>query len=109
MAMLPLVSRHGTGQAGTMSERNAQVYVQEEGTGREAPEAVRDKKEMIRRATPVAWAALLIVWVVWGSTYLAIRIGDETIPPLVLASVRFFIAGLIMFPPALRQARSQAR
>jgi drug/metabolite transporter (DMT)-like permease len=53
-----------------------------------------------------AWGALLIVWVVWGSTYLAIKVGDETIPPLVLASVRFFIAGLIMFPVALRKARS---
>jgi drug/metabolite transporter (DMT)-like permease len=54
-----------------------------------------------------AWGALLIVWLVWGSTYLAIRVSDETIPPLVMASVRFFIAGLIMFPVALRQARSQ--
>src|SRR5438876_11014583 len=77
-------------------------------TGREAQKVVPAKKENVRRATPVAWAALLIVWVVWGSTYLAMRVGDETIPPLVLASVRFFIAGLIMFPPALRQARSQA-
>jgi drug/metabolite transporter (DMT)-like permease len=77
-------------------------------TGREAHRLVPDKKETVRRVTLAAWAALMIVWVVWGSTYLAIRIGDETIPPLVLASVRFFIAGLIMFPPALRQARSQA-
>jgi drug/metabolite transporter (DMT)-like permease len=30
----------------------------------------------------VAWVSLLIVWLVWGSTYLAIRVGVETIPPL---------------------------
>jgi drug/metabolite transporter (DMT)-like permease len=90
-----------------MSNPNA-TTAHPEGTGREAHRLVPDKKGTVRRAALVAWAALLIVWIVWGSTYLAIRIGDETIPPLVLASVRFFIAGLIMFPPALRQARSQA-
>lgn len=35
---------------------------------------------------PGAWAALLAVWVVWGSTYIAIRVGDQSIPPLVMAS-----------------------
>jgi drug/metabolite transporter (DMT)-like permease len=93
-----------------MSNPNA-TTVHPEGTGREAHQVVPAKKEetgVARRATLVAWAALLTVWVVWGSTYLAMRIGDETIPPLVLASVRFFIAGLIMFPAAMRKARSQA-
>lgn len=33
-----------------------------------------------------AWAALLVVWVIWGSTYIAIRIGDQSIPPLAMAS-----------------------
>lgn len=61
----------------------------------------------MRRGSAFAWGALLIVWLVWGSTYLGMRVGDETIPPLVLASVRFVIAGLIMFPVALHQARSQ--
>jgi drug/metabolite transporter (DMT)-like permease len=92
-----------------MSERNAPAACAE-GAGREAPQAVQDKKgapAVARRASLSAWAALLIVWLVWGSTYLAIKIGDETIPPLVLASVRFFVAGLIMFPVALRQARSK--
>jgi hypothetical protein len=62
---------------------------------RQAPPAVRaqDKTELARRASLVAWGSLLIVWVVWGSTYLSIRIGDETIPPLVLAAVRYLVAG----------------
>jgi drug/metabolite transporter (DMT)-like permease len=83
-------------------------------TGREARRIVRgeEKAEPSRRPGPaglVAWVSLLIVWVVWGSTYLAIRVGDETIPPLVLASARYLTAGVIMFPVALRQAGSAAR
>ena len=50
----------------------------------------------------VAWISLLIVWVVWGSTYLAIRVGVETMPPLLMAAARQLVAGLIMFPIAMR-------
>src|ERR1700744_2779705 len=48
------------------------------------------------------WAALLVVYVFWGGTYLGIRVGVETIPPLLLAGARYLIAGLILFPIALR-------
>jgi drug/metabolite transporter (DMT)-like permease len=41
------------------------------------------------------WAALLTVYVVWGSTYLAIRIMVETMPALLSAGLRFAIAGAI--------------
>jgi drug/metabolite transporter (DMT)-like permease len=77
----------------------------------EAPPPVRAKgtTEPVRRVSLRAWVALGIVWVVWGSTYLAIRVGDETIPPLVLAAVRYVVAGVIMFPVAMRQAASAAR
>jgi len=47
-----------------------------------------------------AWAALLVVWVVWGSTYLAIRIADRTIPPFPMAGVRYLTAGLLLYPVA---------
>jgi drug/metabolite transporter (DMT)-like permease len=40
-------------------------------------------------------AALLTVYVVWGSTYLAIRVMVETMPPLLAAGVRFTLAGAI--------------
>ena len=40
-------------------------------------------------------AALATVYVVWGSTYLAIRVMVETMPPLLSAGVRFAIAGAI--------------
>jgi drug/metabolite transporter (DMT)-like permease len=43
----------------------------------------------------VAFAA---VYLVWGSTYLAIRIGIESFPPLILAGLRHLTAGLILYP-----------
>jgi len=60
----------------------------------------------VRRGTLVAWVCLLIVYVVWGSTYLAIRVGVETMPPLLMAAARNLVAGLIMFPLALRGRRT---
>lgn len=41
------------------------------------------------------WTALWIVYIVWGSTYLAIRVTVETMPPLLSAGVRFMVAGAI--------------
>jgi drug/metabolite transporter (DMT)-like permease len=40
---------------------------------------------------------LLIVYVVWGSTYLAQKVGLDGIPPLTLNAIRFLTAGLILF------------
>ena len=42
------------------------------------------------------WTALWIVYLVWGSTYLAIRIMVETMPPLLGAGARFTVAGAVM-------------
>jgi drug/metabolite transporter (DMT)-like permease len=42
------------------------------------------------------WLALLALYIVWGSTYLAIKFAVETIPPFLHAGVRFFISGLIL-------------
>jgi len=41
--------------------------------------------------------AFAAVYVLWGSTYLAIRIGVETIPPFVLAGLRHLTAGILLF------------
>jgi drug/metabolite transporter (DMT)-like permease len=51
---------------------------------------------------PGPGVALIIVWVFWGSTYIAIRVGVETIPPLLMAGIRYLIAGLLLFPFAVR-------
>src|SRR6185437_2182648 len=42
-------------------------------------------------------AALFTVYVVWGSTYLAIAVADRSLPPLLMLSVRFLIAGAVLF------------
>ena len=96
-----------------MSKRNAPVAQApegREGAGSQAARIVRDEEKdfgagAARRARLVAWACLLIVWVVWGSTYLAIRVGVETMPPLLMAAARNLVAGLIMFPLAVLPAR----
>ena len=47
-------------------------------------------------ATPARWlvlSAFAIVYLVWGSTYLAIRFAVETLPPFAMAAARFVVAG----------------
>jgi len=43
------------------------------------------------------WLALLAIYIIWGSTYLAIRFAVETIPPFLMASTRMLVAGLILY------------
>jgi drug/metabolite transporter (DMT)-like permease len=42
------------------------------------------------------WAGLLVLYLVWGSTYLGIRIAVESIPPFTMAATRFFLAGVVL-------------
>jgi drug/metabolite transporter (DMT)-like permease len=49
---------------------------------------------------PRAWKVLLafaVIYFVWGSTFLAIRVGVREVPPFLLAAVRFLIAGLVLY------------
>src|SRR5579859_5130426 len=49
---------------------------------------------------PPAWKTLLafaIIYLVWGSTFLAIRVGVREVPPFLLASMRFLAAGLVLY------------
>ncbi|HEV2084361.1 MAG TPA: EamA family transporter [Gemmatimonadales bacterium] len=41
--------------------------------------------------------AFAIIYFVWGSTFLAIRIGVREVPPLLLAAMRFLVAGLVLY------------
>jgi drug/metabolite transporter (DMT)-like permease len=43
------------------------------------------------------WLALATIYVIWGSTYLAIRVAVETLPPFLMAGVRFLVAGGILY------------
>jgi drug/metabolite transporter (DMT)-like permease len=49
-----------------------------------------------RRTVGIA-AAFATVYIVWGSTYLAIRFGVETIPPFLMAGTRHLSAGLLLY------------
>lgn len=42
------------------------------------------------------WTNLIIVWIVWGSTYIGIRFASESIPPFIMSGSRFLTAFLIM-------------
>jgi len=62
-------------------------------------------------------AAFAAIYIIWGSTYLAILMAIQTVPPLLMAGVRFLIAGLVLFawsrrsnspPPTRRQWRNAA-
>lgn len=66
---------------------------------------------MNRRAAPAAvWAALLVVYVLWGSTYLAIRVLVRTAPPMTSSGLRFLIAGVVLaLGLRLRRGRGAVR
>lgn len=51
-------------------------------------------------------AAFAAIYVIWGSTYLAILMAIQTLPPLLMAGARFLVAGLILFGWAWRSADS---
>jgi drug/metabolite transporter (DMT)-like permease len=46
--------------------------------------------------TPKIIAALIAVYLIWGSTYLGMAIALQSFPPFILSSVRFWIAGILM-------------
>jgi drug/metabolite transporter (DMT)-like permease len=60
---------------------------------------VKSKNELIKLI-----AAFAAVYIIWGSTYLAIRFAIETLPPLLMAGIRFIIAGCILFLFARRKS-----
>ena len=50
-----------------------------------------------RRFPLLLIGAFFALYVIWGSTYLVIRIGIESWPPLMMAGVRFLIAGCLLY------------
>jgi len=49
---------------------------------------------------PPTWKVLLafaVIYCVWASTFLAIRIGVREVPPFILAAMRFLVAGLALY------------
>src|SRR5256886_7725670 len=65
-----------------------------------------------RRTTWKTLLAFAIIYFVWGSTFLAIRIGVHEVPPFLLAAMRFLVSGIVLYgwmrlkgtaPPGLRE------
>lgn len=55
---------------------------------------------MVSTPQPAVWktlSAFAIIYFVWGSTFLAIRIGVAEVPPFLLAGMRFLVAGLAIY------------
>src|SRR6187549_1657984 len=62
-----------------------------------------------KRGAPI-WLGMLVLYVVWGSTYLGIAIAVDTIPPFLMAAARFFLAGAILLAWSIaREGRSFVR
>lgn len=57
--------------------------------------AIQDHSAAV--STPRLVVAFLAMYIIWGSTYLAIRFGIETIPPFLMIGSRFLIGGVALF------------
>lgn len=61
------------------------------------PASPETQNSLMRRSRLVV-VAFATVYIVWGSTYLAMRVGIESFPPLILAGVRHLLVGLVLYP-----------
>jgi drug/metabolite transporter (DMT)-like permease len=71
-------------------------------TGRRLVVSLPAASSEYRASLPAIWSALIAVYLIWGSTYLAIRYAVETTPPFLMAGVRFMISGAFLY--VLRRA-----
>lgn len=53
-----------------------------------------------------AWIAFIAVCVIWGTTYLAIKVALDTIPPFLMGGIRYVIAGVVL--GAIQVARGES-
>jgi drug/metabolite transporter (DMT)-like permease len=69
----------------------------------------RSKSSVYGAPVALVWSAIAIVYVVWGSTYLAIKVSIETLPPLTSAGLRFLAASIVLGLIVLIVRRSSFR
>jgi drug/metabolite transporter (DMT)-like permease len=62
-----------------------------------------------RRTTWKTLLAFAIIYFVWGSTFLAIRVGVREVPPFLLAAMRFLVAGLVLYGWMISQGARSPR
>ena len=58
-------------------------------------------------SSALVWTAIVILYFVWGSTYLGVRVAVDSIPPFLMAAVRFAIAGIVMLTAVAVLRRDQ--
>src|SRR5690606_24861083 len=68
--------------------------------------ATEHSRRMVSPPRALILAAFAAVYVIWGSTYLAIKVTLETLPPLSAAAFRFLAAGALLY--AFARARGHA-
>ena len=68
-----------------------------------------DRPRPARSVGVLPWVALGVVYVLWGSTYLANRLIIATVPPLFLGGVRFLIGGALLGAGRARGRRAGGR
>ncbi|HEY7754759.1 MAG TPA: EamA family transporter [Actinomycetota bacterium] len=56
-----------------------------------------------RPSPALIWTAMWAVYIIWGTTYLGIRVANETLPPLIAAGLRFVIAGGVLYAITVRR------
>ncbi|MGH2820587.1 MAG: EamA family transporter [Actinomycetota bacterium] len=61
------------------------------------PSHVQRQTGTLQAPAWLVWLALWVVYLVWGSTYLAIRVAVRTLPPLLSGGARFLVAGAVMY------------
>lgn len=118
-----------TGRAGTITvykswlieEALKQVFDDDFGSPRPTSESEEDMMQLSIRPSKKKRVHVLLafgaIYLIWGTTYLAIRIAVETIPPFLMAGTRFIVAGLLALAflrmrgvkfPSRRELRSAA-
>jgi drug/metabolite transporter (DMT)-like permease len=55
-----------------------------------------DMVQLVKRIDVKVLLAFAAVYLIWGTTYLAIKIGVEHMPPFIMASIRYLIAGVLL-------------
>ncbi|MGW6912389.1 EamA family transporter [Kitasatospora sp. NPDC054939] len=65
-------------------------------SARPAAKTAAAPADRVPRLGGAVWAALLVVYVVWGSTYLGIRVAVETMPAFLSSGARFLAAGTLL-------------
>ena len=86
----------------------------ERSLGKSSPAAATLSRTSENRHAILLILAFAAIYIIWGSTYLAIGIGIESFPPLLLAATRHLIAGLVLYPvlrwrTGIRPTRKQWR